>query len=386
MVKRKTTRKKYDRFICLFCIIIFTTILSSCSPEKESEPHSDIGEKDIGKNHPSPTFRDEQPITPINIPDGTFNRVSGWLDHETILFTTNVSHGSNVYTYNLRSGESSLLYENQSPIVDVHISPSKRQFLVHSAPSTYAGVITVLDRSGKQMFSRQIESFELAFKWNPYDEDIILVSSFAEDWSYSTYLLNVPGGELTDVNLPEPFAHWLNRRELVFLDWDENNPGLLAPLVKKEIGSPEEPALFENIIEISTFKNLLITVSVNREKPEQGIYTFLSNDLKKISSLSFPHLTRFSGWLVPHFDFIGTARRFMTFRPLSSGEADNYAAGFQLVSYDLKSGDETIYFEGMDNEPLSCSPDSMMCLVGYQLEKLLLLNSKKVIPLIKTDV
>ncbi|PLR85956.1 hypothetical protein CVD25_04375 [Bacillus canaveralius] len=386
MGKRKTTRKKYYNFIFLFCIIIFTTILSSCSQEKESEPHSDIEEKDIGKNPPAPTFWDEQAITPIKIPDGAFNRVNGWIDNETVLFTTNLSQGSNVFTYNLRSGESSLLYESRSPIVDVHISPSKRQFLIHSAPSTYAGVITVLDRSGKETFSKQIESFELALEWNPYDENAILVSSFAEDWTYSTYLLNVSGGELTKVNLPEPFAHWLNKKELVFLDWDENNPGLLAPLVKKEIDKPGETALFENIIEVSTFKNLLITVSVNREKPDQAIYTFLSNDLKKVASISFPHLSTFSGWLVPHFDFMETARRFITFRPLSSGEADNYASGFQLVSHDLKSGDETIYFQGMDNEPISCSPDGMMCLVGYQLEKLLILNAKKVIPLTKTDV
>ena len=63
-------------------------------------------------------------------------------------------------------------------------------------------------------------------------------------------------------------------------------------------------------------------------------------------------------------------------------EKDMYDEEFQLMKFDADANQVQEIMGGLKNEPLSCSPDGSYCLYGYNFEKLIDLNKKKIMKLI----
>lgn len=329
-----------------------------------------------------PSFHEQEIMLPIQTESGQFNSVSGWLNNEEIVYITNVGLGSHVYTYNIFTGKDQLIFESESPVASVIASPSGKRLLVHTAPTSFEGIITIIDQNGKEIMSERMEAFDFAFEWNPYDEDQLLLSSFTESWDFSSYQMNLKDKKLIPMQLKEPFAGWKSKDELVYLDWGQEEALLFAPLKQRSIFSEQDKTILDKIYYMKAIKSLIMTITVPSDKINESAYTFLSSDLNKLADLNIPHLTRFSDWLIPYFDF-DERDHFYTFAPLYSSEADTYAEGFQLLSLNIKDGEKTVVFENLENEPLSCSPNGSHCLYGFYFEKLINMDSKEIMPIIK---
>ncbi|MFE8695447.1 hypothetical protein ACFYKT_03625 [Cytobacillus sp. FJAT-53684] len=377
-----TNRRNYRKvlFLCVF-LLGYLVLLTGCTTDLKSGMHSKIiHSKDLVKGTIPSSFTGQEMMLPIALEQGQFNMANGWLNNDTIIYTTNVGLGSHVYTYNVFSGVNQLIYESESPVASVIISPSGNRILIHTVPTTYEGVITIIDAKGKEIMSERMEAFDFVFEWNPYDENILLFSLFTESWDYSTYHLNLEEKKLTPIHLKEPFAHWVSKDELAYLDWGKEQPSLLAPLVKRSLSSEDEKLVLDEVFYMKSIENLIMTITVTSDKINESVYTFLSNDFKELSTFSIPHLTRFSDWLIPYFDF-DEKNRLYTFAPLYHSDVDTYAGGFQLLS--IESGEKTVILEDLDNEPLSCSPNGTHCLYGFYLEKLIHLDTKEIMPIVK---
>lgn len=348
------------------------------------QPKQKIPAKSEKPKAPVSTAGDEWK-TPIAVPKdaGEFYKTAGWLSETEVVYITNLEQTSSVFQYNLFTGKSELIYESKNPIVNVQISPSKKYLLVHSSPSSYEGLVTIIDSKGKEQIQKSFPSYELVFEWNPYNESEILVSNFAEDWSYQLFLLDMKKAITAEVFLPQPFIKWMNGKEFGFLDWDQENLSLTAPLIVKESENGSEKTVTQSAIQFSTFHDLLMTVTVNEHDQTMADYSFFDKELKKFFVFSIPQLTNYSDWLVPFYDYNEQRRQFITFKPLTSGEMDTYSDGFQLESYDLKGKSSKLITEGLDNEPINFSPSGEALLYGYQFEKIIDLNSKKIFELIK---
>lgn len=320
---------------------------------------------------------------PIKVPEGEIFNVSGWVSTTEIIYTSNVGNGSNVYKYNMMTGNSKLFYKSDLPIVTVQISPDKKYILIHSAPSTYEGRLTILDQEGREVWNKSIPSFELSFEWNQYNNNELLISAFNEDWTYKVYHLDLGKKDLKELTIPQPFIKWVNEESIAYLNWDNNSPSLFAPLVIKKIGDRGGKIVFPEVFQFASFKDTLLTITVNEQDKSNADYSFYDSHLKSVFSFSIPQLTKFSDWLVPFNDYNEKKHQFLTFKPLRSGEADTYNEGFQLVVYNLRDKNDTqLLLEGMENAPILYDPSGDFCLYGNRFEKLIDLKSKKVYKLI----
>lgn len=322
------------------------------------------------------TFSNASIITPLQIDKGQFNSVSGWLNNETILYITNVGLGSNLYTYNVYSGETKLIFESEAPIANVLPNPAGTRILIHAAPTTYEGQITIIDSTGRELLQKKLQAFDFVFKWNPYQENILLISLFSENWDFSTVKVDVLENAFADISIKEPFAYWLKDDELVYLNWGDENGSLFAPLMKMSIAKKNEEKIMDDIYYVDTIKDLLMTISVSKENRDNAVYSFFSHDFNERSSFSTPHLSRFSGWFIPFYDF--DANYFFTFKPLYATDVDTYSEDFQLVSVNIENSKEEVVLENMKNEPLSCSPNGKLCLYGFYFEKIIEMETKKI--------
>lgn len=322
---------------------------------------------------------------PIKVEDGSFHSVNGWIDNNTILFVTDLNSRSNLLSYNITNGNQSVLYEANAPITTVMISPKREQILIHSSPSSNEAIITIIKLDGTEVSSTSIPSSELYLKWNPFNENSILISAFTEDWDYTVWNLDIEKGIREEIHIPQPFGVWVEKDKLVYLDWEAENPSLTANLKLFDLQLEKNEDYLANLYYVDTIGEYHMTIEPESGNEQNGHYTFYKNDQEELFSYSTPHLTRYSDWLVPYYDYIDSTSTFLTFEPLYSTEADVYFDGFQLISHDLKTGESMIIHEGMENEPISCSPNGRVCLIGYYFEKLLNIESKEMIQVIEEE-
>jgi hypothetical protein len=376
LYKRKINSKYMFQIMFL---LIFTSFFSACTHQQDAKPSPS---KEIDKDNNKPS----QPVAawklPIEIPEGEFYKVGSWFSDHQLLYITNLEQSSSVYFYNLLTGKSELLYKSEFPIVTLQVSPSKKYILIQTSPSTYEGQVIILSSEGSELMKQSFPSYELAFEWNPFNESEILISAFKEDWTYQMLLLNIEQSKTTELSIPQPFIKWVGEDEVAYLNWDETSPSLFAPLMSKKIGAEGEEVLFNDILQFSTYHNILMTVTARDEEQLQASYRFYNKDKKELYSFSIPHLTMFSGWLVPYHDFNESKGKFITLKPLKSAEADAYSEGFELISYDINKGISNMILQGMKNEPIQLSPSGEAALYGNRFEKIIHLKTKEISELV----
>ncbi|WP_404329273.1 hypothetical protein [Mesobacillus maritimus] len=320
---------------------------------------------------------------PISEVEGSFSEVAGWLKEDTILYITNFNTGSNLYTYHLTTGVSSLFFQSDNPVVSTEISPLRDKILIHTAPTSYQAEVIIKDINGETLSETKIDSFELAYEWNHGNEEEVLVSAFNEDWSFNTYILNIHEDNLTEVSLPEPFVVWPKESELLYLNWDKNAPNLNAPLKKRNLDNEKEDTLMTSVHHVDSSKEYILAISTGEQDSMQSIYSIMNTEFVKTSEFEVPHLTAFSSWLVPFYDFIDREKKLIYLQPLRSGEADLYDEGFVLTEYSFEKNKGKQLLEQLENEPISCSPNGTLCLYGYQFEKIIDLTEKEIISLVQ---
>ncbi|WLR56351.1 hypothetical protein LC048_05370 [Mesobacillus subterraneus] len=382
-MKENTYRIPY---VSMLLLVIITSAfgLFGCSQKLDASLHEGAGHgSNRVKDSPGPSFLGAE-IVPIEMGEQEeFYKSAGWVSDSEILYISNKGDSTSLlYSYNLGTGKASLLYRSEQPIITAIPSPEKTKVMIHSAASE-EGILIVIDLSGKELYSTSIQSYELTFEWNPFDENLIEVSAFTEDWDFNSYLLDLKSNNLKEIKLPEPFVRWISEDDLVYQEWDEDGISLKAPLRIFSLKGNKTETLVEDVYQFDSQGPYLMAVKVNEEEnQESGLYAFFRNGGKSVGSIEAPFLTSFSGWVVPFYDLMENGKNFIYLRATEQGEADLYDRGFDLMRYHLDTGNDEVLFTEMANEPLSCSPSGELCLYGFQFDKVLNIETKEIIDLV----
>jgi hypothetical protein len=379
---------KKDKFIIfavqVFILVVSLFLLNACSLQPKSNQQSTPKNNSPLHTKTAASMKTQANWKlPISIPEGEFSKVGGWLSDDELVYITNKEKTSTVYSYKLSSGQNKLLFKSEYPIGSVQISPSKENILIQAAPSSYEGKITIIDLKGNEEYSQIIPSYELAFEWNPYQESEVLVSKFQQDWTFQVLLVDFKNKITKELSLPQPFLKWTGEKQLAYLNWDNNNQKLFAPLMIRSLADGNERTVFPKVFQFAAFKNMIMTITVNEQQQTKAKYSFYDQKLQMAYSFSIPQLAKFSDWLVPFYDYNESKQQFITLQPLKSADADTYTEGFQLASYHLNNRKSSILFAGLANEPLALSPSGEACLYGNRFEKLMDLRTKKIINVVK---
>ena len=114
-------------------LLFFTLLIVGCEKEKSSISEPPVNQnKKVEINSPILTVQDIKENLPIPIEEGEFEKVYGWMDEQTIVYSTNIQNHSNLYAYNLAEGKNRLIKKVESTITALHISPSGDYLLIRS--------------------------------------------------------------------------------------------------------------------------------------------------------------------------------------------------------------------------------------------------------------
>jgi hypothetical protein len=367
-------------FVFFACVLI--AILSGCQNSHqlyEAQNIPSMEAKGNQKKNVPVYFFGERELKTLDLNDEAFNTVGEWLDNEHILYVIDTNAGSNIFSFNLFTGEKKLFYTTNAPVVSMRANSDHSKFLIQTAPSSYEAELLVLNKKGKVLYSQRMKAFELYYVWNPFRNDQLLITSFLSDWSYQTYIMDVTKKQFLSRKFPQPFMQWMMDDVLAYIQWNENEPSLTGPLYQLHLKTNEKMLLKPNTISFTAFPNYLLTVENDSKNPELGQLTFYNtSSMKVVQKISMPLLSAYSEWLIPFHDFFSEEMEFYIFMPYSSGEFDTYTEKFALYRLSLKNGNGDTILDKVENMPLNISPDGSLCLYGYQYENIIDLKKKKI--------
>lgn len=318
-------------------------------------------------------------IIPITVDYQSYFLIIGWVSNQEVLINHVIDGKSKLLIYHVNSGASTELLTLNGPIISASISPSRELLLIHTSPMAYHADISIyrLDTYEK-IFEKGIESSEITYEWNMYDETKILVTAFYEDWTYSTYLIHTNKKSLEEISIPQPFAVWKNEEQLLSINWNQDMPSLTAPLIQMNGIETSTILPDEQFYYLDSWKEGILLFKVLEEDETMAELQFLDNNFNHLFTIQSPHLPSYSGWQIPFYSF--TNQYFYMIEVKDGYYYNPYSAEFQLVKRNLESGSELIIFDSIENKPLECSPNGKYCLYGYEFESIIITDEQKLVP------
>jgi hypothetical protein len=330
--------------------------------------------------------REEDPLVPLQSEKGVFRSALGWLDARRVAVCEEQDGKTVVSSYGLKSGRKEEIFTLDSPITSAQLSPSGRMILVHTVPSPYESDLIIYDaKTGKKRYETRLEAWDLAIEWNPFNEEELLVTTFFEDWSYEVYRIHMGRENIQKIGLEQPFAIWRNEDSFAYLDWGPEGMDMTAPLIVA--GDGQEKRLFPDrtFYYLDGWKEAFLAIGPDRKDINRAEFILFDQQAALETAFSVPHLSTFSGWQIPNYDYSPETGDFFLIEPKESGEADVYHGGFRLVKRNISGNGSEVILENAENEPIRCSPDGAYCLSGYFLEKVIDVQGKTIEDLVQTN-
>ncbi|PLT34715.1 hypothetical protein [Bacillus sp. V5-8f] len=371
------TRKIY--LIKFLLILLLLLLLSACQPvtERTVDKGEDIDNKSMYQiKIPKTIIEEEMKV----------ETVIDWMDSDLILYLARPigNEPQQLMVLNMKSGQQEIFYQPVAPIVNVSISPSKNFVLVHTSSSAKEATIHLLRNDGTEQFAAAIPSEELDFSWNPYENGVLFVTSFFEDWSFTNYKIDTKQKKITHLDFPQPFAQWEAKDRLMYLDWDKNDLDATAPLISMDMKSRKKKAVMLDVLQFHKWREGFMAIQVTTEKPDKAVYKFFDGSNKQIFSFMVPRTTSYAHSEVPNFTFNEAQDSFYTFVPDKHPKEGKIGEQYKLIQVNYRTGDIITILKSAENAPITCSPEGNWCLYGHQHEKLINTYEKKVFSLVET--
>ncbi|WP_432358606.1 hypothetical protein [Sporosarcina sp. UB5] len=355
----------------LSMLAIIFLMLSGCSIQKEPpivQPGG-IEEPDNLVEEPA------EPPTPhvFTASASNFHFIAGWLDDTQILYVE--KHGAfyKVNYFDIATGESGLVYEEESFIIDVLIHPSRDYLLVHTSEDPASAIIKVVGMDGVVKHRVEIDSTELAIEWNRTNPEKILLTAFHEDWSFDLFVFDGFDDSLSIIELDDPFPKWAGENNIMSLLFEDHPlDGGEIQLFRLDTGAVEMTGI-GNVIYFDQFNDSFF-LDVQALDSEEFTYTIRTFDANVVSRWTLPAISNYSEWVVPTVEWIDS-NRLIVKSAEKSGQLDEMASGFNL--YMFEEGNSELLLRGLDAGPLNCSPSGRYCLSGYTSEELIDVETKE---------
>ena len=356
-------------------------MLASCdAPAEPAEERVPSGKEPVLEVH--------APVKEPGLPASDENRIEkvyGWLDGETLLYGVKEkgTDSTQIMAWNFAEEKGRIFYQPQGQVAAVSISPKQSHVLIHSAETADKASLDILDRDGNELYSVIIPSVELSYEWNIYQPGVLYLSSFNKEWSFTSYVVDAAEKSVEPIEVDQPFPQWGGPDELWYLDWKGGNPSLKAPWIKTDVGKDKKECILLDVIYFRKMESHFMTIQDESEGHNQAVYSFYKDNGELLSAFKVPHLKNFSDWLIPYFAADEKNSKLLTFVPEKAGMADQYNGTFHLNSFDFSSGKKEDVMGGLSNEPISCAAGGRWCLYGFQFEKVIDLEKKKIKSLFK---
>lgn len=369
----------------IFIVIICFFLYGCSTPNRVVNDASYIERNGEEKSVISKQFFSKSSIQPITMTENQdFYSINEWYDEDTVIYSVGEKKMSSLFLHNLLSGKRNLFYQTNEFITKIQANSDHSLFAVQTLEQSGDSHIRILDKIGKEVFSWDNKIEDLQFMWNPYEPNELVITEFLSYMDFQLLKINVRTKDVTEIPVNNPFVQWTSRDELGFLNWEQNEPSLDAPLVLFNLRTSKEEEWLKNCIMLFTQKDVVITVTLDDKDLNKSLYTFYeSKTRKRLTKTYIPILNTFSeAWWIPSFDFDEDKEIFYYMKPKRAGDISEYNEGYELTALSLGDQKEEVLITIPNNYPIMLSPDGKLCLIGQQLEQVINISTQQLTNLI----
>lgn len=370
------------RIMKLFIGFLLLLLFSACESHqlKSGEKVAQTDKKNEKEAVKEKTEHELQSLQPIEINSQSFQTISAWFDEASVLYINNDEHGSEVIRHNLESGSDTIFYQTNDPIVQLAENPDRTIFLLHSTSSSRQAALMFVDKNGNELFRWEIPAFDLQYIWNPYHQSELFVTAFAEDWSYTSYIVDAKEQKVVKSPYQIPFIQWSGKQRFTYIHWNNDEPELSAPLYEVDLQNKKVEKLAEHAIGNGNMSSFIMYLEEDQDNKGFGRYVFLrSSSKQKVFTKRAPLASDNAQWVFPFYGYDKTKHFVYVFIPNKPMETGL----FKLIQINPLSGRETPILSNVSNYPIKLSPSGRYALYGPRLENLIDVKKRKVFSIIQ---
>jgi hypothetical protein len=320
---------------------------------------------------------EEKSVIPLEMSLEKFQRTVGWLDEEEVLIHMGDQATHQLIEYNLFTGESSTLLEEERFFLTIALSPQKEQMFVQQIDgNTPYG--TIVNRQGEETNRLKLPTTNyVSVDWNPRDPEALFLSYYnwnaeTEEEEITVKYWDLETNEQRNMEyIDSSNLKWYSQNLYLFLEEDSEN------LYIGDIRTNEEPMIISrDVTDFFLHEDTVIMVTESDIRDDE-IYLFHEFPfMVHTGAVSLPKTTMNEQVVSPRLTQARRGGEVFVVTPNDSYNLDKELGEYTLSKIDFES--ETIEeIRPLEYDaPILLSPNEEYLLYGWQLEKLIYLNDE----------
>ena len=354
--------------LLLFCIIFLQgcieTETSIPKVEKENEVKIPFDTEVVEKT--------DQAIPSILLDNNAFHSVVGWMSNEEIVFIFTENGQWLVRSYTVPTNTWQTIYTTSTPIIQGTIHPSKEMILLHTSKDSSSAEIQFVHKNGVVLQSLSFESAEIYMDWHPTNPNLVVFSTFYEDWTYSTFVYDSSTQELMSLEIENPFVKWYDEENLMVFRWSDSGLDGSELLLYSILDGTLKPTGEEKILNVTNIGEAMLYIQINEEKKQFEYRLEALNGSEQLEWVT-PAVSNYSEWVTPSMSIV-SPKELMLLHAKEPRNQDDISQKSILSKISLAG--QQILGE-IEEQPISCSPNAETCLGGYAEENWIQTNPLK---------
>ena len=335
----------------LFIPMVCASLLIGCTQSEEDETEVQPTENE------SPP--EEQSMEILTTTEDDIRFVVGWLNETTILYVDQYDTKDRLQSFDLKTGDIHTVFTNTSIISEVQIHSSALQILVKTADNSTEAIIHILDHTGATLNQVSINSTEVEIQWNDMDASQLLITAFAEDWSYEIMRFDANDDTLVSLELANPFPGWLGIEELVYMEDTD--------ILKESLSTGEKTMLANDANQFHSAKSQVLIEAFEGEHIRYSI-------LDSKGEVKSTWLAEDDSFMMEQVVFIDETTLMMTV----TDQTEIMPTSFLV---EIQEGEEVMRQELSEGGSLDCKGHK--CLTGYNLDTWVDIETDEVVKWLK---
>ncbi|MEI4770908.1 hypothetical protein WAX74_14895 [Psychrobacillus sp. FJAT-51614] len=342
-------------------LIVFILLLQACTETKipvKEQVKTPITEEVSVPENTSPSLTKEIPS--ISMASSSFHSVIGWLSNDDIAFVLMDKGQWTVQSYSVSHDTWKVIYTSSLPIIQASIHPNKELILLHTSNNSSSAEVQIIHKNGYLVQSLTFESDELYMDWHPTNQDLIVFTTFYEDWTFNTFVYDGSTQKLQAIEVENPFVKWYDEEHLmVFRGSESSLDGYELMLYSIQDKSLKETGI-THLVDVQNLGESLLYIQINEPK---NIYEYrLQDKLENFIEWTSPAISNYSEWVIPTISIVNTDELFII-KPIQAGNIDEIEQKGVLSFFSMEGEQE---LGEISTQPIDCAPNRETCLAGYE--------------------
>lgn len=284
--------------------------------------------------------------------------VIGWYNDSTLLSVEEQNGTTLIKRFDLHNQQQILFYETNKLFAS---------YLSNEAASLFA--FEFMDEKTNQMDLIVLNQMgEIVFEWiafaehyqvffHPETDEEMGVRAFMPGWTFTNYLIHLPTDTMQELPVDEITLNWFSRDRLAYLQ-SKTEQEFSSSLFTYSVDTGEKQLMFEDVIMYQYLGDgLRLIVDAESLEADTTNYRFYDGK-KEVANLEMPTLhTLTTEWWLPQFEFNSEKGLFYVYRPQESADFFSYEEEFDLIEFEIRTGEYKVLSKETDAFPFQAAPD-----------------------------